>query len=240
MTLTAGRLLRAAWDRFRREHRLLVAVAAPFLFLPSLVVQLLADPVPLPFEATQQWQDKAAAWAEANLHWYLLAELVGIYGMAVLALLIAHPQRPTTAQALARGLTMLPRFLLAALLVQLPIGLGLYLLILPGLYMQARLLMVPLLIASEPVSAVAAAGWSWRLTGREAWPLAGAVIGLFAIQWLGAMLLLPADQWLREPAHANPFVLALVDATYAALTGGYKLGLLLLAAASLPRVSKGT
>lgn len=239
MTITVGRLVAQAWESFRRERALLLAVGAPFLFLPVFALQLLGDPVPVPVSATQAWLDRASAWAEANMLWHLLAELVVIYGTAVLALLLAAPSRPTVGEALTRALFLLPRFGLAALLVSLPVGLGLYLLILPGLYLQGRLALVPLLIAAEPVSAAGALARSWRLTAPAGVALWGAVVALFAVQWLGAAMLLPLDDWLRKPAHANPFVLALVDGGIAAVLASYRVGVLLIAVTAWRRLNKG-
>lgn len=240
MSVTVSRLLAATWTLFRRERGLLIAAGAPFLFLPPFAVQLLVDGPPMPFAATQEWMDRAAAWAGANIGWYLLADVVVLYGMGVLALLLAAPERPKVAQALSRALRLLPRFLLAGMLVAMAVGGGMYLLILPGLYLQARLALVPLLIASEPLSATGAIGESWRRTARVAWPMLGAVVALFALQWLGAAILVPLDSWLRQPSHSNPFVLALVDGGLAAVLSSYRLGLLLLGAIVWRGLSRGT
>ncbi|WP_375286716.1 hypothetical protein [Sphingomonas sp.] len=240
MSVTVSRLLAAAWSLFRRERSLLIAAGAPFLFLPPFAVQLLIDGPPLPFAATQEWMDKAAVWAGANVGWYLLADVIVLYGMGVLALLLVAPERPNVAQALTRALRLLPRFVLAGMLAALAVGAGMYLLILPGLYLQARLVLVPLLIAAEPLSATRAIGESWRRTAPLAWPMFGAVVALFALQWLGAAMLVPLDSWLRQPSHANPFVLALVDGGLAAVLSGYRIGLLVLAAIVWRGLSRGT
>lgn len=240
MTVTVGRLIAAAWTLFRREGSVLVSAGAPFLFVPPFAVQLLADPPPMPVSASPQWMDRASAWASANLGWYLVADLFVIFGTGVLALLLADPAQPTVAQAIGRALRLLPRFVLGAMLVAIPAGLGLYLFILPGLYIQARLSLVPLLISTQPVSAAGAVAASWRITAPVQWPLWGAVVALFVVQWLGAAMLMPLDGWLRQPSHANPFVLALVDGGIAAVLAGYRAGLLLLGAIVWGRVSRGT
>lgn len=240
MSVTASRLIAAAWTLFRRERGLLIAAGAPFLFLPPFAVQLLVDGPPMPFAATQQWFDRLSAWAGANIGWYLLADVIVLYGMAVLALLLVGSERPNVAQALSRALRLLPRFLLAGMLVALVVGAGMYLLILPGLYLQARLSLVPLLVAAEPLSATRAIGESWRRTAPVAWPMFGAVVALFALQWLGAAMLVPLDSWLRRPSHANPFVLALVDGGLAAVLAGYRVGLLLLGTAVWAGLKRGT
>jgi hypothetical protein len=240
VSVTVSRLLAAAWSLFRRERSLLIAAGAPFLFLPPFAVQLLVDGPPMPFAATQEWMDKAAVWAGANVGWYLLADVIVLYGMGVLALLLVAPERPNVAQALTRALRLLPRLVLAGMLAALAVGAGMYLLILPGLYLQARLVLVPLLIAAEPLSATRAIGESWRRTAPLAWPMFGAVVALFALQWLGAAMLVPLDSWLRQPSHANPFVLALVDGGLAAVLSGYRLGLLVLGAIVWGGLRRGT
>jgi hypothetical protein len=240
VTITVARLVADGWALLRRERRVLVGAGAPFLFLPPFAVQLLADGPPVPMKATPEWMARAGDWAAANLHWYLLADVVVIFGTAVLALLLAARGRPTVGAALREALRMLPRFVLAALVVAVPVGLGLYLFILPGLYLQARLALVPLLVAAGERSAIGAAQESWRRTSAVQLPLWGAVVALFSVQWLAAAMLVPVDTFLRAPGHANPLVLALVDGGIAAVLSGYRLGLLLLGAAAWVRLNRGT
>ncbi|MBS0285484.1 MAG: hypothetical protein JSS15_13795, partial [Proteobacteria bacterium] len=97
MMLSLGRVLADAWTILRREGDLVVRLAAPFVFLPAFAVQLLVAPPPaLPQTpgdqtAMQAWLERLSAWGQANAGWYLLADLIGIYGLAALVILLIHP-----------------------------------------------------------------------------------------------------------------------------------------------------
>ena len=231
--------LRALWSR---ERGLIVAVGAPFLFLPAFAIQLLTPPPPLlPGERTQAnltvWLDALTLWGQANAGWYLLADAVAVFGAAALTILLAHPSRPTVAEAMARAGRRWPRFLLASVLAAIPVGLGMWL-ILPGLLLQARFVAATAALAVEqPVSATGALARSWRLTGRAGGAVFGGVAVLFAAQWIALIPLVPLDGWLRAPTHLNPVVLALVDAGMAAVAALYQAALVLLGVVTYRRLA---
>jgi hypothetical protein len=230
--------VRALWAR---ERALIVALAAPFLFLPTLAVQLLTPPPPgLPAERTQEtlarWFDALSVWGEANAGWYLLADAVAVLGAAALTILLADPARPTVGEALARAGQLWPRFLLASVLAAIPVGLGMWL-ILPGLFLQARFVAATTALAVEPVSAAGALGRSWRLTRSAAGSMFGVVALLFAVQWMALLPLVPLDTWLRSPAHLNPVVLALVEAAMAAIGALYEAALVMLGVVAYRRLA---
>jgi len=157
-------ILADAWARFRRDRDLLIRVAAPFLFLPALALELL---VPAPPGRTTvaggddaallAWADTFGTWLQANGHWYLLAYAVQTFGAgAVLSLYLPGMGRDARG-ALARAASLLPRLLMAALLVALPAGAGLLLWVLPGLYVLGRTMAAaPALAAEAPIGAAAA------------------------------------------------------------------------------------
>lgn len=240
------RLLAEAWSRFRSAADLVLAIAGALLFLPALAVQLLCDPLPsLPTTgndeaAARAWIDALGTWAQANGLWYVLADLIGMVGLAAIALLLLDPARPSVGEALAAAGRRAGRFILASVLVALPVGAGLWLFVLPGLYLQARLVMtVPILAADSQQGAARALAASWAGTRPLAWGLFGAVTMLFLVQWLAVSPLLSADDWLRAPAHHNPFVIALVAVLLAAITSAHKIALLLLGMVAYRRASKG-
>lgn len=244
MRLTLGRVLGDAWTILRREGDLVLRVAAPFVFLPAFAVQLLAAPAPaLPQSprdqaAMQAWFEQLSAWGQANAGWYLLADLIGIYGLAALTILLVHPARPDVKTALITAARRFGRFLLANLLVTIPVGLGLWVFVLPGLYIQARLIAtIPALVVEAPLGAARAVGRSWRLTRREWWGVLAAIITVFLAQYLLVAPLVGADSVLRSPGHQNPFVLALADAGMAAVTAAYHVVLLGIGIAVYRRLS---
>ncbi len=245
--ITLSRLLADTWAAFRRDADLIVRVAAPFVFLPALAVQLLADPLP-PIPATRDqvviegWWNAVTIWGQGNAGWYVLADVIGLFGLATLAVLFVDPVRPEVRTALGRAARLLPRFILANLLVAIPVGMGLWLFVLPGLYAQARLVAVlPALAAEQPLGAARSLGRSFAITRGHGWALLGAVLTFFLLQWLAIGLLAPLDDWLRKPAHLNPVVLALIDAGLAVVAASYHVAILLLGVVAYRRLaSKGT
>jgi hypothetical protein len=235
MTLNFGRLLADVWALLRREGDLILRVAGPLIFLPAFAVQLLCDPLPAIPSAPRDeaaiaaWVDAVTLWGQSNAGWYLLADAIGILGVATLAVLLTTPGRPNVGEALGIAGRRYGRFLLAALLVAIPVGAGMWLFLLPGLYIQARLIAVaPVLAAEQPTAARASLVRSFRVTRGAGWAILGAIVTLFLLQWMVLAPLAPADAWLRSPGHENPFVLALVDAALAVAATAYHVGLALL------------
>lgn len=182
-----------AWALFRRDGDLLVRVTGPFLFLPALALELLvpAPPLPQPRNAgtanadALAWADALAAWAHAHGGWYLLAYAVQVFGTGAVLALYLHAPRPDARGALARSVVLLPRLLLAALVVALPAGAGLLLWVLPGLYVLGRAIAAaPVLVAEAPTGALAAIARALRLSRGASLPLAAvagtAVVGGYA------------------------------------------------------------
>ena len=234
-------LLRDLRALFTREIALIVAVGAPFLFLPAYAFKLLTAPPPtLPTERTQEalagWLDAMAIWVQANASWYLLADSLAMFGAAALTVLLIDPRQPTVGQALARATQLWPRFVLASVLVAIPVGLGMRL-ILPGLYFQARFLLAAPVLAVEPRSAIGALGQSWRLTRQASWAVFGSLVAVFAFGWMLLIPLVPLDEWLRSPGHLNPVLLALVDAALAAVAALFQAAALVLGVVAYRRLA---
>lgn len=248
-TPTLTRLLADLWGLLRREGDLILRVGAPFLFLSTFAIQLLCDPLPAApaslgdDAAVAAWLQAMSAWGErGNALAYFAAAITQWFGLAALAVLLADPARPDVAATLARTVRLFPRLALASLLCALPVNFAMLLLVLPGLYVQARLIAVlPALAAEQPLGAAASLGRSWRMTRGAGWAILGALVTLFLLQWLMVVPLAPVEAWLRRPGHVNPFVLALVDAGIAAAIAAYQTaGLLLGVVIYRRRASIGT
>ena len=236
-----GGLLADVRRLLSRERALILAIGAPFLFLPNYAVQLLTPPPPgPPAERTREtisaWLDAFTTWGQANAGWYLLADAVAVLGAAALTVLLADPARPTVGQALARAGRLWPRFILASVLVAVPVNLGMWL-ILPGLFFQARFALAAPALVLEHRSATGAVGRSWQLTRPASWAMFAGVVALFALWWLVLIPLAPLDTWLRSAGHLNPFVLAVVDAAMAAVAASYQAGVLLLGIVAYRRLA---
>ncbi|KQT31697.1 hypothetical protein ASG29_07135 [Sphingomonas sp. Leaf412] len=235
MMVTPGTLLAAAWRLFRRDRAAMGAIAGLFVFLPAFAVLLLSDPIPpLPAAprdqaAMQGWMDAVMAWGRGNAPGYVLADLVGLFGAAAIAILLLAPTQPTVAEALRLAARRIVPFALVSLLTAVPVGLGLWLFVLPGLYAQARLLLAIPLLAAEPAAGVGdALSGSLRRTRGLGLAITGALVALFLAQWIVAVPLMSADDWLRAPGNGNPLVLALVDAGIAAAGAAWRVAALLV------------
>ena len=78
---------------------------------------------------------------------------------------------------------------IAGLLWQLAIGIGLVLFIIPGLILAVRLAFVPFLVVDEGLGALEALSESWRRTSGYSWTIVGAwLVGIVAV-FVGLLLL---------------------------------------------------
>lgn len=247
MTIGFAGLLSVVWRLFRRDAVLLLPVIGAFVFLPSFAALLLCDPVPpLPAgprdEAMMQaWLNAVALWGQANGVWFLLAELVGTFGIAAIALFLLEPDRLTVGQALGQAIVRLVAFTIATAAIAVPVAMGLWMLVLPGLYVQARLIVaVPAMARHPALRPLASLRLSWKMTKGLDRALTGALVTLFLAQWLAVSPLLLADEALRSGA-GNPLALALVDALIAGVGAAYATATLLLGVVAYRvRASKGT
>lgn len=245
MTLTFSRLLADAWSLFRRQADLILRIALPLVVFPAFAVQLLCDPLPpLPPPPRDQpmleaWIAQVGIWGQTNAIWYLLADAVSVFGLAAIAILLLDPDRPVVRGALRTAGTRLVPFILASLLIAVPVGMGMWLFVLPGLWVQGRLsAVIPLLARAPGQRVIPAIRTSWRATRGAGFALAGAVVSVFLLQWLAIVPLLSADEWLRAPGNDNPLVLSLVDALISLLGGTYHLAVLMIGVAAYIRLAR--
>ncbi|WP_375404478.1 hypothetical protein [uncultured Sphingomonas sp.] len=194
MPIAIRPVLADAWGLFRRDRDWLLRVAGPFVFLPAFALALLVPsaPVALLSGAGTSEADALAraarltAWMRSYGGWYLLANAVSLFGAAALLSAYLDGRAPDIRTALKRAGTLLPRYFLAMTLVAVPTGAGLYLWVLPGLYVMGRALLVgPVLIAERPVSALAALTRSFALSRGMGVPM----MALAATSVLGALIL---------------------------------------------------
>jgi len=239
MTFDMMAALRDAWGLFRRNADLTLRLAAPFLFLPTLAVGLLVPAPPLPEEdaadgaaRAMAWVDSVGNWAGQYGGWYFATYAIGLIGTAALLALHLGGGRLTVGQALNVSLRIAPRFLLAMILVALPVGAGMLLYILPGLYVAGRLLLVgPILLAERRMPALAALARSFALTRGVGLPMAA----LASCTYLGGMILGQPFILLIDTVQGsggNPVAIALLQtgAAAVALASGVAQALIALAA----------
>lgn len=246
MKLDFAGVLTDAWSLFRRDRDLLLRIAGPFLFLPAFALALVVPDPPMPdpeagnSEAqAMAWAQAVSDWATAHGGWYLLGYAISFFGLSILYALYLDRERPDLGGALKRSGTVLPRFLMAMILVSLPAGAGLLLYAIPGLYILGRTMMTgPAMFAEPPLGALGAVRRSLALTRGSGLTL----MGLSAFTYLGGWMLgapfLMIDRWMRESGQANPVALAIVDAGAAAAAAAAALASALIAVAVYRRLAR--
>jgi hypothetical protein len=158
-----------------RSHASLIAtVAGVFIFLPGLLVAyFLPQPEPASMDRLlQAWID----YSTANWPWLLLNNLIGMTGsIAILLLLFARDI--SVGGAIAAALVLLPSYFVASLLSSAAIGIGLLLLLLPGLYLIGRLGPLNAVVVAEAHrNPIAALRRCWALTEGAGWAILGLIL----------------------------------------------------------------
>jgi hypothetical protein len=223
MTFDVAGVLADAWQMWKRDRELLLAVAGLFLFLPNLTLELLVPPPPAQtgsgtdMAAFKSWLTDVAAWWSHYGPLVSVIGLVAMFGTLMIFTLYLDPRRPNVRVALVRTLTLSPRYLLAMFFVSLAVGIGFVLLILPGIYALGRLMLtVPSLVADRSRGVLGAIERSLVLTAGNGLVLAGfACITLFS----GAVLSAPfraLGKAMDGAPMANPVVAVLLDSGAAA------------------------
>jgi hypothetical protein len=169
----------AVWDdvvRLARTHgSLIVALAGVFIFLPTLMAGHF-----LPQPQTEDPSQVLPAMTEymgANWHWLLLENLLNMVG--VLAILrLAFPRGASTVGGvIAFAFALLPFYFLSSILAGVIVGIGLLLLIVPGLYLLGRLTPLgPVIVAEERRNPFDAIRRTFEVTKGRGWAVLGMVL----------------------------------------------------------------
>ena len=244
MRITLAALLGDAWASFRRDADLLLRVAGPFIFVPTFAMLLLVGPLPLPDGRIEDAQERAQAWMNGLDAWVgdygvgsAVAYAITYFGLAVLYCLLLDPARPTVGGALRRAATLFPRFILATVIVSIPAGAGMYLLLLPGLWLMSRFMLAgPIVFAEAPIGAVAAIGRSWRATRPAQWSLLGAIVTVYLGGMLAGQPFMLLARWLGAGTGGNPIGIALAHAMAAGVAMLCQLAGALIAVAAYRRL----
>lgn len=162
----------AAWDDAKRllgAHQNYVwTIAGVFIFLPQLLFGLL---MPAP-NALQQTALTPEAQIETLrglmltlLPFALLMAVVSSIGSAAILRIWLARSEITVGDAVKTGLGLVITLFIIHILTSISVGIGLFLLIIPGIYLWVRLLVAPAFAVDmnerNPIAALAA---SWRLT----------------------------------------------------------------------------
>ncbi|PAV71546.1 hypothetical protein WR25_17868 [Diploscapter pachys] len=186
--------------------------------------------------------DKLDVWVGDYGLGSVIAYAITYFGTALLYCLLLDRNRPTVGEALKRTAVMFPRYLLAMVVVSIPSGAGMYLLLLPGLWLMSRFMLAgPILFAEAPVGAMAAVGRSWRLTRKAQFSLLGAIVTVYLGAVLAGQPFMLVARWLggtaAEGGGANPLAVAIVHAFAAGVATLAQIAGVLIAVAAYRRVS---
>ena len=215
--MTAGAALRDAWIVYRAELRRYVAIAA----VGAVVLQLL--------DVLSREAGQAVAVA---------AGIVFVLGSFVAYAALVHGGRRDASTGAAvtdayRAATRRLGSILAASVVSgLGIVVGLFLFVVPGLYLATRWSLIFQAIMLEGASWRRSLGRSAELVRGHFWPMLGLVLVTFAASFLALALPFAAERWLPLPDALSgwivgvalgviffPYFAVLFNAAYARLTG---------------------
>lgn len=166
----------AAWDDtlllLKSHTGLIVAIAGVFFFLPALAFAWFG-PVPVEPPAGADFNQLMASFRESARQMIpgqvvvALSTMVGT--VAILRLWLARTG-VSVGEALTFGLMLFPTMLAVQILTGIAIGIGVVLLIVPGLYLVGRLALVAPAIADRAIyNPIEAIRTSWDLTRDNGW-----------------------------------------------------------------------
>ncbi|WP_404370931.1 hypothetical protein AB5I39_02915 [Sphingomonas sp. MMS24-J45] len=246
MTVDVAGVLRDAWVMAKRDREMLIGVAGALILVPAIAQEMFVTaPPPLPASgsdtaALQAWIEAATIWSRQNDLLLFGLSLVAVFGALVLFWLYTDRTRPSVGEALSNGIAFLPRYVLLALCIALPVNIGTLLLLIPGLYLKGRLLPVgPIFVAERPIGVFAAWRRSFAMTrGNGLILMALACVPLLG----GDLLAMPfklLGQSLDGAPMANPVVAAVLDCVVGVCRTVGVVASILIEVALYRRLSKG-
>jgi hypothetical protein len=159
--LTVSAIWQAMTAMLRADFGVLFALAAPFTLLVSMVVEVFGPPPPT---AMADFTPKVVVVL------LLIPSIIGAIGQLALTWLLAS-SGGTPGKAIGVAVRTLPAYLLAVLLITPVTSLGLLLLVVPGLYVFARMFLVGPAMVIESLGPVAALRRSWAMTAPSSWTI---------------------------------------------------------------------
>lgn len=152
--LSVGGIWNGMLQALSGQWAVLFAVAAPFTLLVSMVVSLFG---PQPPQAMADYTPAVVFWL------FLVPSLIGAVAQLAVARLVSRPAE-SPAVALRTGLAAMPAYLLASLIIAVPVAMGFLALIIPGLYLLARFFITAPVAALEGAQPMDIVKRSWALT----------------------------------------------------------------------------
>lgn len=182
MKLNLERVWGDAMQQLRGHGDWLLPVYGLFAFVPAAAVALL-----LPMEASgqatpQQLMAAFQAYFATNIHWLILSGLLSAFATATILIALSDGAKPTVGQAMGRAVALVPAFYLLTIIANIVIGMGLFLLIVPGIYLLGRLTLGHVHMAAERrMNPLWALGASWNTSSGNGWRIAFMTVLIFVI-----------------------------------------------------------
>ncbi|MFZ3485217.1 hypothetical protein [Sphingomonas sp. 3-13AW] len=230
MKLNMGAVVGGAWKLWRSERALLLPIAGVFLMLPTVIGTVWMVPPPAATDPAAPADlatlvEGMQGYVSANLHWLLLETVMGLFGMGVILALFLDGSRPTVAEAMRVALRRFPALLLAQIVCQFAVVLGLLAFLIPGLYAVGRIFLIPAAIIAEPRrGAVDAMARGLQLTAGNGL----ALLGLQAMFYFAAQVVIALASTFTSLGQGNPVAVAVGALIAGAANGGMALAYALL------------
>jgi len=225
----------------RTNAALLATLAGVFVFLPALALGMYA-PMPAPPGGGDGSEGMRflVDYYRANLPLLVLVNIIGTFGQAAILSLLLDQDRPTVGEALGSCARLLPIYFVLTIITNFAVVIGLFLFLVPGIYLLGRLSIAgPVMIAERVGSPIEAIRRGWTYTKGLGWRIAGLAMLVGIVAWIAvsaassvlavlAGLLLPTGSRVIARAFADALggaalavlIAVLVAAIYRQLRGG--------------------
>jgi hypothetical protein len=130
----------------KANSSLLLSIAGVFFLLPGL---LLGYFVPQPTGSGQDALNAMMRHYNENWPWILLAQLVNLIGGISIYKLLFDERGGTVGAAIGGALPILPMYFIMTVISSMAIGIGLALLLVPGIYLLGRLVIAGAAMVAE-------------------------------------------------------------------------------------------
>lgn len=134
--LDAGQAWTDAMTLLKGQTEILLTLAATFIMLPALLLNMFRPFVPT--GARETLIQELMAWTNANFLWIVLVAVLAALGRLAMLILLLGPERPTVGEALGAAARLLLIFVVMDLLIGLMLLGGAFLFLIPALYVFGR------------------------------------------------------------------------------------------------------
>jgi hypothetical protein len=178
----------AVWHDVRRlwaAHRdHLLPILGVFVFLPTLAIGLFLAPAK---EITPDLNGLQAAmdYVRANFLPLMAVRLMALIGVGAMFSVLLRQEAQTVGKAISTTLALLPGLFLLNVLIRMSLGAGLFMFIIPAIYIAARTFLAPAAMMAEHLhNPLRAFGRGFDLSSGNGWR----IVGIGAIILLVMML----------------------------------------------------